>query len=64
MKPSQNTTAAPAGAGRLRAYLIFAALLIAAWVLWSGMLTCTPPVSPGWAGPWKCAVVAGPVMLP
>ena len=37
MKPSQNTTAAPAGAGRLRAYLIFAALLIAAWVLWSGM---------------------------
>ena len=37
MSSSRETSAAPAGAGRLRAYLIFAALLIAAWVLWSGM---------------------------
>ena len=37
MNSSRENTAAPTGAGRIRAYLIFAALLIAAWVLWSGM---------------------------
>jgi multicomponent Na+:H+ antiporter subunit E len=37
MKPSPDNNTAPAGAGRLRAYLMFTALLIAAWVLWSGM---------------------------
>lgn len=37
MNSSRENTAVPAGAGRVRAYLIFGALLIAAWVLWSGM---------------------------
>jgi multicomponent Na+:H+ antiporter subunit E len=37
MKPSSNVHTAPAGAGRFRAHLILTALLIAAWVLWSGM---------------------------
>ena len=37
MNSSRENTAAPAGAGRIRAYLIFGALLVAAWVLWSGM---------------------------
>ena len=37
MKPSANDTTVPVGAGGIRAYLMFTALLIAAWVLWSGM---------------------------
>lgn len=37
MKPSPENSTAPTGAGRVRAYLMFTALLIAAWVLWSGM---------------------------
>ena len=37
MKRSQEISTAPAGAGRLGAYLVLTALLIAAWVLWSGM---------------------------
>jgi multicomponent Na+:H+ antiporter subunit E len=34
-KPESDT--APFGAARIRAYLMFIVLLIAAWVLWSGM---------------------------
>ena len=37
MKRSQENSTAPAGAGRIGAYLVLTALLIAAWVLWSGM---------------------------
>ena len=37
MKPSPDNTTASVGAGRFRAYLMFTVLLIAAWVLWSGM---------------------------
>ena len=37
MKPSPANNTAPSGAGRVRAHLMFIALLIAAWVLWSGM---------------------------
>ena len=37
MSPKPETVTAPGGAGRIRAYLMFTALLIAAWVLWSGM---------------------------
>jgi len=37
MKASPDTDTAPIGARRLRAYLMLTALLITAWVLWSGM---------------------------
>lgn len=37
MKPSSDNNTAPVGAGRFRAHLMFVALLVAAWVLWSGM---------------------------
>lgn len=37
MKQSADTTTAPGGAGRIGAYLVLTGLLIAAWVLWSGM---------------------------
>ncbi len=37
MKPGTDNSTAPNGAGHIRAYLIFAAVLIAAWILWSGM---------------------------
>jgi multicomponent Na+:H+ antiporter subunit E len=37
MSRKPETGTAPSGAGRLRAYLMFTVLLIAAWVLWSGM---------------------------
>lgn len=37
MRPSPDNSAAPESAGRLRVYLVFAGLLITAWVLWSGM---------------------------
>jgi multicomponent Na+:H+ antiporter subunit E len=37
MKPTRETDTALVGVERFRAYLMFTALLIAAWVLWSGM---------------------------
>lgn len=37
MTPKPENDTASARAGRIRAYLMFTALLIAAWVLWSGM---------------------------
>ncbi|MDJ0905257.1 MAG: Na+/H+ antiporter subunit E [Woeseiaceae bacterium] len=37
MNPARDNQTAPGSAGRLRAYLMFTVLLIAAWVLWSGM---------------------------
>ena len=37
MSPTPENNAALTGAGRAGAYLMFIALLIAAWVLWSGM---------------------------
>lgn len=37
MKPSSEIDTAPAGAGRMGAYLMLTGLLIAAWLLWSGM---------------------------
>ena len=37
MKSPQHNETVPAGAGRFRAYLMFMALLVAAWVMWSGM---------------------------
>ena len=37
MSRKPETGTAPTGAGRVRAYLMFTVLLIAAWVLWSGM---------------------------
>ena len=37
MKPSADTKTAPAGAGRIGGYLMLTALLIGAWLLWSGM---------------------------
>lgn len=37
MSGKPETDTAPFGAGRIRGYLMFIVLLIAAWVLWSGM---------------------------
>ena len=37
MNASPGNDTAPVGAGRFRAHLMFIALLVAAWVLWSGM---------------------------
>ena len=37
MRPSAETKTAPAGAGHIGAYLMLTALLIGAWLLWSGM---------------------------
>ncbi len=37
MTSAPDNPSAPAGARRLRAQLVFVALLVAAWVLWSGM---------------------------
>ncbi len=37
MKPLSDNSTAPMGAGRFRVYLMFIAILVAAWVLWSGM---------------------------
>lgn len=37
MNSTTDTNTAPAGAGRIGAYLLLTVLLIAAWVLWSGM---------------------------
>ena len=37
MNRAPDDKAAPVGAGRLRAYLVLVTLLVAAWVLWSGM---------------------------
>ena len=54
MKPSSNDNTAPAGAGRFRAHLILIAMLIAAWVLWSGMFK---PLLLG-LGALSCALAA------
>ena len=54
MKPSPETSTAPRGAGRLRVYLMFTALLVAAWVLWSGMFK---PLLLG-LGAFSCALAA------
>jgi multicomponent Na+:H+ antiporter subunit E len=53
MKSAPETTTAPAGAGRILAYLVFTGLLIAAWVLWSGMFK---PLLLG-LGAFSCALV-------
>lgn len=37
MNDTRTTDTAPAGAGRILAYVMFIAVLVAAWVLWSGM---------------------------
>ena len=37
MKQASHKDTAPTGAERVRAYLMFIALLVSAWVLWSGM---------------------------
>ncbi len=52
MKPSTNNSPAPSGAGRFRAHLMFIGLLIAAWVLWSGMFK---PLLLG-LGVFSCAI--------
>lgn len=52
MKTSADPKPAPAGAGHSRAHLMFIALLIAAWVLWSGMFK---PLLLG-LGAFSCAV--------
>lgn len=54
MKPSSDNKTAQAGAGRPRAYLMFILLLIAGWVLWSGMFK---PLLLG-LGAFSCALVA------
>ena len=54
MKPAPNNDTAPSGAGRFRAHLLFIALLIAAWVLWSGMFK---PLLLG-LGALSCAIAA------
>ena len=54
MKPSVEKSTAPGGAGHISAYLIFIALLIAAWVLWSGMFK---PLLLG-LGALSCALAA------
>ena len=54
MSRKPETGAAPTGAGRLRAYLMFTVLLIAAWVLWSGMFK---PLLLG-LGAFSCALAA------
>ena len=54
MKPPTENNAAPTSAGRLRAYLMFIVLLIAGWVLWSGMFK---PLLLG-LGAFSCALVA------
>jgi len=54
MKPSSDNSSPPGGARRLRAQLTFAAALVAAWVLWSGMLK---PLLLG-LGALSCAIAA------
>lgn len=54
MKPTSDNNAASAGAGRVGAYLMFIVLLVAAWVLWSGMFK---PLLLG-LGALSCAIVA------
>ena len=54
MSSSTDNQTAPSGAGRYRAYLLFAVLLIAAWILWSGMFK---PLLLG-LGALSCAIAA------
>ncbi|MDJ0812784.1 MAG: Na+/H+ antiporter subunit E [Woeseiaceae bacterium] len=54
MKQPVDKPTAPGGAGHFSAYLLFIALLIAAWVLWSGMFK---PLLLG-LGVFSCAVAA------
>ena len=54
MKPSPDNKTASMSAGRFRAYLMFIVLLIAGWVLWSGMFK---PLLLG-LGAFSCALVA------
>lgn len=54
MKSPLNENTASVGAGRIRAHLIFIAVLVAAWLLWSGMFK---PLLLG-LGVFSCALVA------
>ncbi|MEM7283359.1 MAG: Na+/H+ antiporter subunit E [Pseudomonadota bacterium] len=54
MPLSSDNKTAPTSAGRFRAYLLFIVVLIAAWVLWSGMFK---PLLLG-LGAFSCALVA------